>query len=75
MVEGIERGIGGGFRIRCSGGQVRWSDGYENEWKFAIGRGREVGDISKMCQRSGRGEMLRSGGDFSCDSQHWRYGT
>jgi hypothetical protein len=49
-----------GFRIRCRGGQERWPDGHENEWKSATDGGEEVGGTSRMRQRLGIGEVPKN---------------
>ena len=62
--------------IRCGEGQEKCPDGHANEWKSAADRGEVVVDISRMIPGQGQGRCSRiNGGDLSCDSLHWEYGT
>ena len=62
--------------IRCGEGQEKCPDGHANEWKSAADRGEVVVAISRMIPGQGQGRCSRiNGGDLSCDSLHWEYGT
>ena len=59
----------GTFRIRYAEGQKRCPDNYENEWKLATNRGKEVGVSHRHDRELALGRLSRiNGGDCSCDS-------
>ena len=78
MGDGMGRGKGTGarveIRIRCEEAQ---ENGYENEWKSAsdsgVGYGGHLHDVTETWDKGGT--QKSTGVVFSCDCQHWGYGT
>lgn len=76
MREEMERRMGEGSG---SGVERDKLDSHENKWRSANhmdwGDGGGGGHISRLKQRSGIKEVPKNQwSDFSCESQHWRYG-